>query len=116
MSGSAVQENRRPARWGIFPLPCGLGALALIGIKTMMTIIPEKSAYCCRWARKLGESFYVINCSSCFRNTASNFSGLAEQPVDKACPLLARSSPSAPCLCCGGGGAGQCYLFVLNLD
>lgn len=68
--GSFPQED--------FPILCRIYAVLLIGTKTMMTIIPEKSAYCCRWARKLEESFYVINGLCCFRNTA-NFSGIADR-------------------------------------
>lgn len=76
----------------------------LIGIKTMMTIIPEKSAYCCRWARKLGESFYVVNCMGCFRNIASNFIRLADRSSTSVQPVLSLRVLYPPRLCCGGGG------------
>lgn len=97
--------------WKIFSVPCRLCAVLLISIKTVMTIIPEKSAACCRWARKRGESLYVINCSSCFRNTTSNFSGF----VDRNSPLIKAALPLLPlypqlCICVVevGGGSVAC--------
>lgn len=103
MSGSIVQENKDHSRRRVFPFP-RLCAVLLIGIKTMMTIIPEKSAYCCRWARKLGEAFYIRNCMGCFRNTASNFIGLVDRNSTSIKPLLSLHVLYPPHLHCGGAG------------
>lgn len=81
----------------------------------MMTIIPEKSAYCCKWARKLEESFYIINCMGCFGNTASNFIGLADRNSSSIKPVLSLCVIYPPHLCCGGAGEMSLVCFQSRL-